>query len=304
MNKMPYNLIEMDYDEILVKLKNTEYLPSYDFLIALEKIILKSDLPVLVHELAVFSGLALRFIYNFERPLIYEDIPYFAFELKKYLGFELNSFSIESFEKISPPFIITPQNVLVINKVRDSLMCEHNFERFELPLFSVDPSSCIIKLVTRKVERGELYEKSKFTDIIYEVHNNYYEKDDKTPYHIGNLALKAFISDLGDTSKESEDKLSLALKRTIRDQLSALYGLRVYLLGYYHFLGNLEQKILLKGLNALGDAIMFYGEFERVTKEALIKRQFTMEVRRRGINSMKKFIASFEHFLYSLERLM
>jgi hypothetical protein len=62
--------------------------------------------------------------------------------------------------------------------------------------------------------------------------------------------------------------------------------------------------VLFEGLNALGDAIMFYREFERVTKEALIKGQFTTEVRRRGVNSMKKFIASFEHFLYSLEKLI
>jgi hypothetical protein len=301
---MPYNLIEMDYDEILVKLKNTEYLPSYDFLIALEKIILNEDLPVLVHELAVFSGLALRFVYNFENPLIYEDIPYFALELKKYLGFELLTYSVDFLNQLEPPFIITPKNILVIGDIGDTLTCEHEFEGFEQKVFEVSPSSRIVKLQTRKIDRAELYDKSKFTEVIYEVHKNYYEKDVKNSYYIGKHAFKEFLNDLGDLSKEREDRLSLVLKNTIRDQLSSLYGLRVYLLGYYHFLGNLDQKVLFEGLNALGDAIMFYREFERVTKEALIKGQFTAEVRRRGVNSMKKFIASFEHFLYSLEKLI
>ncbi|BAL81413.1 hypothetical protein [Caldisericum exile] len=295
----------MDYDKILEKLKNTENLPTYDLLFALEKSILKEDVEILIHELAVFSGLSLRFIYSYENPLIYEDLPYFAFNLKKYLNFELNFFDIGTIEDVEPPFILIPQNCLAIERMNGTLLCEHVFDRYEFPLHELQSENRIAKLNPFRIERFILYERSKFKDIVYEIHKNYYERPQKlTNYYLGKNAFQMFISDLEDESKSFVLENNHILTRTIPDQLTALYGLKVYLLGVYHFLKKDEQKVLFEGIDALSDAIMFFREFERVSKDALLRNSFLSETRRRCINSFKRFVASYDHFVYILEKFI
>ncbi|MGC8978240.1 hypothetical protein [Caldisericum sp.] len=295
----------MDYDSIIEKLKNTENLPTYDLLIALEKIILKNDIEILIHELAVFLGLSLRFVYSYENPSIYEDFSYFAFNLKKYLNFQLNFLNVDAIKDVELPFVLSPGNCLVIERTEDTLICEHGFDRFKLSVGGFDENVRILKLNVSKIERKDLYQQSIFRDIAYEIHHNYYDGNkDSLNYFVGKNAFKMFIKDLGDNSKTFHDMSSLILTETIQNQMTALYGLKVYLLGIYHFLSKDEQKILFEGIEALGDSIMFFREFERISKDALMRNMFNSEIRRRCVNSLKRMVASFEHFVYILEKFI
>jgi len=76
-----------------------------------------SNINILLSELQVFSGVALRFLYRYDFPLAFNDIEFVSYNLQNFLDFDLRIDSIEKIPDINPPFVIFPENALVIEKM-------------------------------------------------------------------------------------------------------------------------------------------------------------------------------------------
>lgn len=296
----------MDYDTILVNLREINRIPSYDLLIAIEKILMHSNINILLSELQVFSGVALRFLYRYDFPLAFNDIEFVSYNLQNFLDFDLRIDSIEKIPDINPPFVIFPENALVIEKNGSTLKMEHNFERYSKETTSIDKASKIAYFERiRDVERSELYDLKKFHTIIRIFKENFFKKSinvKEKEVSVGKAAFIMFMDDLKNEERLFSNTAQLNLTYSIPAQLSALFGLNAYILGIYHFLDRKEQDIMNEGLASLNDAIMFYGEFERILRGN--NMQLKINVRRQLFNSLKRFSASLEHFVYTIERFI
>ncbi|MBP8612996.1 MAG: hypothetical protein KBI30_03270 [Candidatus Atribacteria bacterium] len=296
----------MDYDTILVNLREINRIPSYDLLIAIEKILMHSNINILLSELQVFSGVALRFLYRYDFPLAFNDIEFVSYNLQNFLDFDLRIDSIEKIPDINPPFVIFPENALVIEKNGSTLKMEHNFERYSKETTSIDKASKIAYFERiRDVERSELYDLKKFHTIIRIFKENFFKTSinvKEKEVFVGKAAFIMFMDDLKNEERLFSNTAQLNLTYSIPAQLSALFGLNAYILGIYHFLDRKEQDIMNEGLASLNDAIMFYGEFERILRGN--NMQLKINVRRQLFNSLKRFSASLEHFVYTIERFI
>ena len=296
----------MDYDTILVNLREINRIPSYDLLIAIEKILMHSNINILLSELQVFSGVALRFLYRYDFPLAFNDIEFVSYNLQNFLDFDLKIDSIEKIPDINPPFVIFPENALVIEKNGSTLKMEHNFERYSKETTSIDKASKIAYFERiRDVERSELYDLKKFHTIIRIFKENFFKTSinvKEKEVSVGKAAFIMFMDDLKNEERLFSNTAQLNLTYSIPAQLSALFGLNAYILGIYHFLDRKEQDIMNEGLASLNDAIMFYGEFERILRGN--NMQLKINVRRQLFNSLKRFSASLEHFVYTIERFI
>ncbi len=296
----------MDYDTILVNLREINRIPSYDLLIAIEKILMHSNINILLSELQVFSGVALRFLYRYDFPLAFNDIEFVSYNLQNFLDFDLRIDSIEKIPDINPPFVIFPENALVIEKNGSTLKMEHNFERYSKETTSIDKASKIAYFERiRDVERSELYDLKKFHTIIRIFKENFFKTSinvKEKEVSVGKAAFIMFMDDLKNEERLFSNTAQLNLTYSIPAQLSALFGLNAYILGIYHFLDRKEQDIMNEGLASLNDAIMFYGEFERILRGN--NMQLKINVRRQLFNSLKRFSASLEHFVYTIERFI
>ena len=296
----------MDYDTILAKLKEINRLPSYDLLIALEKILMYNDINILLSELQVFSGVSLRFLYRYDFPLAFNDIEFVSHNLQNFLDFDLKIDSIEKISDIKPPFVIFPENALAIEKNGSTLKMEHNFERYSKETSSIDKTSKIAYFENiRAIERSTLYDLEKFHTIIKTFKENYFTTTiniKEKEVFVGKKALAMFIDDLKNEERTFIDTTLLNLTYTIPAQLSAIFGLNAYTLGIYHFLERKEQEVMKEGLASINDAMMFYGEFERILRGNTM--ELKTNVRRQLINSLKRFSASLEHFVYTIERFI
>lgn len=297
----------MEYDDILNKLRETENLESYDLLIAFYKIIQFHNVDILLHELQVFSSLALRFVYDYNFPLIYEDLSYFKESLKHYLNFQLNSFPFEYIHQLKPPFVIFNENVLVIETTNEKLVCEHNLDRFEKSLKDFLDTSTILTLDVVPTKREELYSNEKFKMVIETILKNFANETTEIDGHVvslGKSALRRVINDLSSKEVSFNGDLTLHFSRSFQDQFSSLIGLKVYLLGMYHFLNYKEQKILFDAISSLTDAILYSKEFLNLFRHNVRSNlPIQMDLRRRGANSLRRYLASFERFVYILENL-
>ena len=296
----------MDYDTILVNLREINRIPSYDLLIAIEKILMHSNINILLSELQVFSGVALRFLYRYDFPLAFNDIEFVSYNLQNFLDFDLRIDSIEKIPDINPPFVIFPENALVIEKNGSTLKMEHNFERYSKETTSIDKAIKIAYFERiRDVERSELYDLKKFHTIIRIFKENFFKTSinvKEKEVSVGKAAFIMFMDDLKNEERLFSNTAQLNLTYSIPAQLSALFGLNAYILGIYHFLDRKEQDIMNEGLASLNDAIMFYGEFERILRGN--NMQLKINVRRQLFNSLKRFSASLEHFVYTIERFI
>ncbi len=296
----------MDYDTILANLREINRIPSYDLLIAIEKILMHSNINILLSELQVFSGVALRFLYRYDFPLAFNDIEFVSYNLQNFLDFDLRIDSIEKIPDINPPFVIFPENALVIEKNGSTLKMEHNFERYSKETTSIDKASKIAYFERiRDVERSELYDLKKFHTIIRIFKENFFKTSinvKEKEVSVGKAAFIMFMDDLKNEERLFSNTAQLNLTYSIPAQLSALFGLNAYILGIYHFLDRKEQDIMNEGLASLNDAIMFYGEFERILRGN--NMQLKINVRRQLFNSLKRFSASLEHFVYTIERFI
>lgn len=296
----------MDYDTILVNLREINRIPSYDLLIAIEKILMHSNINILLSELQVFSGVALRFLYRYDFPLAFNDIEFVSYNLQNFLDFDLRIDSIEKIPDINPPFVIFPENALVIEKNGSTLKMEHNFERYSKETTSIDKAIKIAYFERiRDVERSELYDLKKFHTIIRIFKENFFKTSinvKEKEVFVGKAAFIMFMDDLKNEERLFSNTAQLNLTYSIPAQLSALFGLNAYILGIYHFLDRKEQDIMNEGLASLNDAIMFYGEFERILRGN--NMQLKINVRRQLFNSLKRFSASLEHFVYTIERFI
>jgi len=183
---------------------------------------------------------------------------------------------------------------------------EHNFERYSKETTSIDKASKIAYFERiRDVERSELYDLKKFHTIIRIFKENFFKTSinvKEKEVSVGKAAFIMFMDDLKNEERLFSNTAQLNLTYSIPAQLSALFGLNAYILGIYHFLDRKEQDIMNEGLASLNDAIMFYGEFERILRGN--NMQLKINVRRQLFNSLKRFSASLEHFVYTIERFI
>lgn len=296
----------MDYDDILSQLKTVQNLEENNFLIALEKLILSKDIPILIHELSVFSGLSLNFIYNSENPFVFLNLESIKTHLKDHLQFELKE--IEFTNEINEPFITFPEGLLVIQKLTNTFLVEKGLERFEYTKEDIlkDNTKFLI-LETTQVERKDLYTKEKIKKIKEEFINNFSPTTSNTNNYEGLVGLMEFINDF---SNFYGDKLIKIVEAFI-EQFSFYYGIYTYTLGMYHFLDRNTQNLLNTGISALSDALMYYREFTRLIK--VKKEDKTLfesnqkiideNTRRRALNSLKRLFASFEKFVNIVKKI-
>lgn len=286
----------MEIEKVLERLKNTENIPESDFVISLEKIVLLKDIELLIQELSVFSGLSLKFVYSKEFPFFYLDIEEIKKHLKDYLNFEL--IEIKNFDEVSDPILLIPSNLLII-KDKSVIIVEKRFERLNFSYDLLNNEKLFI-LKVQPVDRKKLYSKEIFLKVKDEFLNNYFkEKISFNGFEIffGRLAIETIIADL---SKNSNDfKLTNNHFKAFSEQMSLLYGLYSYTLGAYHFLNRENQELLFPGLNAFSDALMFFREFERLTRLFVEgKENLSDTLKRRASNSLRRLLASFDRFVY------
>ncbi len=289
----------MDYDEILSQLKTVQNLEESNFLIALEKLILSKDIPILIHELSVFSGLSLNFIYNSENPFIFLNLESIKTHLKDHLKFELKETEFTSENNI--PFITFPEGLLVIQKLTNTFLVEKGLERFEYKKEDIlkDNTKFLI-LETAQVERKDLYTKEKIKKIKEEFINNFTTVTSNTNNYEGLVGLMEFINDF---SNFNGDRLTNIAESFI-EQFSFYYGIYTYTLGMFYFLDRTAQNLLNTGISTLSDALMYYREFTRLIKAGQGNKPFLGQqkkidenTRRRALNSLKRLFASFEEFV-------
>lgn len=295
----------MDYDEILTQLKTAQNLEESNFLIALEKLILLKSIPILIHELSVFSGLSLNFIYNSENPFVFLNLASIKTNLKDHLQFELKE--IEFTSENNTPFITFPEGLLVIQNLTNTFLVEKGLERFEYTTEDILKNNTkFLILETTQVERKDLYTKDKFKKIKEEFINNFTLAISNTNHYEGLTGLMEFIKDF---SNFNGDKLTNITESFI-EQFSFYYGIYTYTLGMYYFLDRITQNLLNTGISALSDALMYYREFTRLIKVRQENKPFLGQqkkidenTRRRALNSLKRLFASFEEFVNIIKKI-
>lgn len=295
----------MDYDEILSQLKTVQNLEESNFLIALEKLILLKNIPILIHELSVFSGLSLNFIYNSENPFVFLNLASIKTNLKDHLQFELKE--IEFTSENNTPFITFPEGLLVIQNLTNTFLVEKGLERFEYTTEDILKNNTkFLILETTQVERKDLYTKDKFKKIKEEFINNFTLAISNTNHYEGLTGLMEFIKDF---SNFNGDKLTNITESFI-EQFSFYYGIYTYTLGMYYFLDRITQNLLNTGISALSDALMYYREFTRLIKVRQGNKPFLGQqkkidenTRRRALNSLKRLFASFEEFVNIIKKI-
>ncbi|MEF3244410.1 MAG: hypothetical protein K6343_00275 [Caldisericaceae bacterium] len=295
----------MDYDEILTQLKTVQNLEESNLLIALEKLILLKNIPILIHELSVFSGLSLNFIYNSENPFVFLNLASIKTNLKDHLQFELKE--IEFTSENNTPFITFPEGLLVIQNLTNTFLVEKGLERFEYTTEDILKNNTkFLILETTQVERKDLYTKDKFKKIKEEFINNFTLAISNTNHYEGLTGLMEFIKDF---SNFNGDKLTNITESFI-EQFSFYYGIYTYTLGMYYFLDRITQNLLNTGISALSDALMYYREFTRLIKVRQGNKPFLGQqkkidenTRRRALNSLKRLFASFEEFVNIIKKI-
>ncbi len=312
-------------------IKGTDKLCEYDFLVQLEKILMLNNTPILLSELNVFSGYALRFVYSYESPEIYNNsLSYIAKNLSDFLGIELNiedvsediGFYLERINK-GIPMIFYPENILVYAFKEDRFTYHRMFfEEEGNPEEIINRNSKVVILLNNPAfPRKDLYQSELFMKIISLLLNNYNPLKRSADYRrvsllkkgaeykgisAGFAAYEDFAMDLRNSQKDFSSS-KLWLNQASYAQWTAIYGVNSYFLGYYYFINHGEQEMFRRMLKGADDAILYWKEFGRtVGRESFNppNKEIPIEQRRHAANAVDKAKESIEYMVREAENML
>ncbi len=299
-------------------LKEGEDICEYDFLIALFLYLRAKGSPVLLTELNVMSGYALRFLYAYDKPNIYnESIEYIKENLNKSLEIRIELLSLPEeketiIEALKENMIIFyPENILLRKSLNGKMEAFKSFFEEDPDLDKLLYSNSLgVKITSTGItDRKKLYSLELFKAIVRLLVSNFNEKEiyiDGKSVYSGSSAMDHLIFDLKDPEKDFLHENSAWLNKSLYSQFTSIYGLHAYLLGIYHFLNFKTQDEAVSIIRAIEDSFIFFKEFGRqIGRESfyLPSKTFPMEIRRRASNVLEKSFKSLSKAVYLMDYL-
>ncbi|MGB9694588.1 MAG: hypothetical protein ACP5SB_02510 [Caldisericaceae bacterium] len=297
--------METILNEINTTLSNSENLCEYDFLVQLEKMLLLNGTEILLGELNMISGYASRFIYDYSNPLIFnESIPFIKENLSHLLGIKITTLNLDSFDfnSYKLPFIIYPENLLIFAIDERGVSKYHRmFEEESDDIQAlVKKNLMVINFESHlTLKRADIYKKNIFEELLVMIVSDFKK-----------FAVSSYEDFAVDLRSEKKSFLGLShlwLNKASYSQWTALYGLRSYFLGQFHFAKRGQQEVLRETISGIEDALLYWKEWGRsIGRESNFDNTNNTQFasRLRAANAVDRARKSMESVVKKLESLL
>ena len=287
---------------------------EYDFLVHIYAILKLQNFPVLITELNALSGYSVRFLYDYENPLLYnESVEYIANNLENFLGINVR-IAGKNEQPFSYPFEIYPENILVAKVEQGNAFFYRNVFAGESNLDELlDKNSHLIHVRFLEIpERKSFYDISNFVKFTEIMESEFLAQDvvlHGRKASSGKAAYEKFVRDLRNSAIPFSTKGGAShpyLSYAIYPQWTAINGIIAYLLGIHHFLNKKAQKEMNFAIHSMEEVMLFWKEWERnVGRKAFLPpgKPIPMKNRRRAANALEKAARAYYNSIEYLRRV-
>ncbi len=303
-------------EKILEEIRKKGIKCEYDFLLQLYLLLRFKNFPILLTELNAFSGYSLRFLYDYNKPYLFnESIPYISANLKKYLDIDLLLSRTDDKDSLPEiPFILYPKNLLFIGNAAEEAQVYRDvfYETENIEELLKNNSFTISAKLTEIPQRNYFYKKENLPYFIELMEKEFSTKKvniKNKEIFSGKAAYDKFAEDLRNPSLSFTNPTGNVhpyLSYAVYPQWTSINGIVTYLLGIHYFLDKKAQKQMSIAVRHFEDVLLFWREWSRnVGREAFLPsaKSPSMKNRRRAANALNKAADAYSRGIESLHTI-